>query len=784
MEGTESYTANTAVSAPVANYSGYNYGPGGRLQSVAINDGHPRTIAFGTNIEGQILSRAENDNVGGTVDQYERHFYFDGMALGDVSNNGTSDTDYAASIAAHIAVPGSGNLRGGATVAMPYADFDQSYDPVNGITYAGAPSHYTAQDGDTLAGIAAMVWGDASLWYLIADANGLSSPSDSLTAGTDLILPNKVVNLHNNASTFKVYDPNEAIGDTAPTVPKQPKHDGNNCGVFGQILKAVVAIVVTVVTGGNAVLGDLAAQVFGLATGIQKSFNWNELAESGITAGVANGLQEVGMVVQTTSEIFNAVANAVITNVVSQGIEVATGLQKSFDWAGVAASGIGGGVGYAVGDWAGSQDFFDGNATLNQVATTVFASTARDIVSAAARTLIDGSDFGDNIIAVLPDVLASAVGAGIQSPGGEAASDDFGAQQTGKTGDVSNRSGPTMGSSSSLPSTGYSSYGGLAGFVDSILNGTGGQTDTAQVGKDDDLAGFKGFRAAPTTPVEVGYLPPVAGTQLSMDDVHNIGTTALALFRQQYEGNGGGSFQQVNLLGDGSGFLGLPSAKDLQSEIQGTLSDLANQASQATGDAAKALRADYNAAVRLAATVSISATIADPSTSADARMVLQSFLTGDGPRDFHFGPNSTGVAELFNYNSSDYYYAQEDGAVDFMLNTKYHETTLRDGDQITGYANGSYNALYGAWGLTDGTQMGDITGTFTSGLAAKVANDTIYFGAKNDMDLVSFAAGNLFKVQNDLINVPASGPLSTVHMTFEWTRPVPPMLNYNNYAHH
>ncbi|MEI9997635.1 MAG: LysM peptidoglycan-binding domain-containing protein [Rhizomicrobium sp.] len=418
VEGTESYTANTAVSAPVANYSGYNYGLGGRLASVVIDDGHPRTITFGTNIEGQILSRAENDNVGGTVDQYERHFYFDGMALGDVSNNGTSDTDYAASIAAHIAVPGSGNLRGGATVAMPYADFDQSYDPVNGITYAGAPSHYTAQDGDTLAGIAAMVWGDASLWYLIADANGLSSPSDSLTAGTDLILPNKVVNLHNNASTFKVYDPNEAIGDTAPTVPKQPKHDGNNCGVFGQILKAVVAIVVTVVTGGNAVLGDLAAQVFSLATGIQKSFNWNELAESGITAGVANGLQEVGMVVQTTSEIFNAVANAVITNVVSQGIEVATGLQKSFDWAGVAASGIGGGVGYAVGDWAGSQDFFDGNATLNQVATTVFASTARDIVSAAARTLINGSDFGDNIIAVLPDVLASAVGAGIQSPGG------------------------------------------------------------------------------------------------------------------------------------------------------------------------------------------------------------------------------------------------------------------------------------------------------------------------------------------------------------------------------
>ncbi len=295
--------------------------------------------------------------------------------------------------------------------------------------------------------------------------------------------------------------------------------------------------------------------------------------------------------------------------------------------------------------------------------------------------------------------------------------------------------------------------------------------------------------AAPLgAPVEVGYLPPVAGTQLSMDDVRNIGTTALSLFRQQYESNGGGSFQQVNLLGDGSGFLGLPSAKDLQNEIQNTLSDLANQASQATGDAAKALRAEYNAAVRLAATVSISQTIADPSTSADARMVLQSFLTGDGPRNFYFEPNSTGVAELFNYRSSDYYYAQEDGAIGFMLN-KYPNQggTLRDGNEITyprGYTNGSYNALYGAWGLTDGTQMGDITGTFSKGLAAHVADDMIYFHAENDMDLVSFAAGNLFKVQNDLINIPTSGPLSTVHMTFEWGRPVPDLLRYDNFAHH
>ena len=37
----------------------------------------------------------------------------------------------------------------------------------------GPGAVYTARAGDTLASIAQAVYGDASLWYLIADANGL-----------------------------------------------------------------------------------------------------------------------------------------------------------------------------------------------------------------------------------------------------------------------------------------------------------------------------------------------------------------------------------------------------------------------------------------------------------------------------------------------------------------------------------------------------------------------------------------------------------------------------------
>jgi hypothetical protein len=75
--------------------------------------------------------------------------------------------------------------------------------------------------GDTLRGIALAVFGDAQLWYLIADANGLKTDAD-LTTGRNLSIPNKVTNLRNAADTFKPYAPGAIIGDTTPTLPDPP----------------------------------------------------------------------------------------------------------------------------------------------------------------------------------------------------------------------------------------------------------------------------------------------------------------------------------------------------------------------------------------------------------------------------------------------------------------------------------------------------------------------------------------------------------------------------------
>jgi LysM repeat protein len=84
----------------------------------------------------------------------------------------------------------------------------------------GTDGRYTVREGDTLQGIAQQQWGDSSLWYMIAEANGLSG-AQSVAAGTSLIIPDKVVNIHDNARTFEVYDPNRALGDLSPTAARK-----------------------------------------------------------------------------------------------------------------------------------------------------------------------------------------------------------------------------------------------------------------------------------------------------------------------------------------------------------------------------------------------------------------------------------------------------------------------------------------------------------------------------------------------------------------------------------
>jgi LysM repeat protein len=177
------------------------------------------------------------------------------------NNNETQNYDYVSLISTKTipSASGTGKFYHGSSYGVAGAETGTSgYDPINAITAGtgeASRSTYTVQSGDTLQGIAANLWGDSSLWYMIADANGISGDT-SLVAGRSLAIPLKGPSNFNNASMFRPYDSSEAVGDLSPTMAKPPKK--GKCGMFGQVLLAVMKIAV----------GDVFGQLIGMATAI------------------------------------------------------------------------------------------------------------------------------------------------------------------------------------------------------------------------------------------------------------------------------------------------------------------------------------------------------------------------------------------------------------------------------------------------------------------------------------------------------------------------------------
>ncbi|AHE55635.1 DUF6531 domain-containing protein [Sphingomonas sanxanigenens] len=424
----------------------FNYSTAGSIRSASIIDGRSRTVSFITDINGAIINRDENDAATNNGDPRDVRYFFGGKQMGHISNNGIDNVDYAASVTDHLATPGYGAFRNGASSGSAYSSFADNYEAINGYNSNDAATTYVVNTGDTLASIAQATWGDASLWYVIADANGLFG-SETLVAGQTLKIPDKVVNAKNNASTFKVYDPNEAIGDNSPSdpvAPKQPKKKG--CGTFGAILLVAVSVAVAAIAGpaiiggvqtflaGGAVAGSAAAsaaaigggiiggaltgaaasivsQGVGIAAGIQDSFNWKNVGLAAVAGAVGGGIQGWGNAVAeglktggaiTTfgkvgaflgrSGFTSGLARGVITSAISQGVSVATGLQNGFDWGGIVASGLGGGVNAIVGG------------------TSYISGAVGGVAGAAATSLILGRSFGDTIISSLPSIVGNTIG--------------------------------------------------------------------------------------------------------------------------------------------------------------------------------------------------------------------------------------------------------------------------------------------------------------------------------------------------------------------------------------
>ncbi|POZ60785.1 LysM peptidoglycan-binding domain-containing protein, partial [Chromobacterium alticapitis] len=350
-----------------------SYDVNGHLKEAVDERGH-RSLRYVNDAQGVVIRREEVDHA--SLFKKQDYYYVDGRQVGAVGNDGPSRVDFAQALAQGKLGNNKDQYRFGKAVSS--ADFDQNYEPIGPNYPAQAPGSVTVRAGDTLQSLAASLWGDRSLWYLLADANGLKDDA-KLDAGQVLQVPNKVTNFHNNSGTYRVYSPGEAVGDVTPTLPDPPPPppppDGDDgCGGIGMVFVAVVAVVATVFTAGaalavmgpalaattggmmlagavGAAVGSIASQGMAMAMGMQSKFSWSQVGMAAIGGAVTGGMSTgaFGSALQNSNVAVQAMASSVIT----QGVAMATGLQKSFNWTSVAASGVAAWAGSASGLQAG-----------------------------------------------------------------------------------------------------------------------------------------------------------------------------------------------------------------------------------------------------------------------------------------------------------------------------------------------------------------------------------------------------------------------------------------------
>jgi hypothetical protein len=324
------------------------------------------------------------------------------------------------------------------------ADFNFGYQPINGNYPSASPGTYRVKAGDTLASIARGAYGDSRLWYRIAEANGLSGDRD-LRVGQTLSVPTGVGTVHNDADSFKPYDPGKIGGDTTPNLPAPESSGGRGgCGGLGMLLVVLVAVAVTVFTAGvaapaagaslssimtagagaltsgsvgivggaaAAAAGSVASQLVGVAVGVQERFSWRQVALAGISGGVGAGVSQAAQATQgawlASTQIEATVARAAIGNALTQGVAVATGLQSRFEWRGVAAAAVGSAVGQGVSSnvGAGLTKLLD--ESMGALATRTLSGFA----AGAAATAMRGGRVVVNQVAT--DAFGNALGSSI-----------------------------------------------------------------------------------------------------------------------------------------------------------------------------------------------------------------------------------------------------------------------------------------------------------------------------------------------------------------------------------
>jgi YD repeat-containing protein len=287
------YAEVIALTNPGSNTTRRTYNVNGELVSFRDDLDRNKDRYFANNQAGQALSVVYG-NLGDVqsvaVNNYFRSALSQSQLIGGGAT-GASLNRFGFS-AGHLV----GNIftHGGGT----FTNFDVNLriDDQPGQT----PTIVVVLSGDTLRSIATRVLGDGSLWYLIAEENGLQSgPDDALQANSTLRVPNRVVSLSNDATTFKPFNALDAIGYTTPAYNLQPVPQPRSlkCKTFAKVLGKVVGLIVgaiiTIVSYGTATVGAAAADA-GISNAVEQTvlaigngyYDWG-----GVWSGLREGLK-------------------------------------------------------------------------------------------------------------------------------------------------------------------------------------------------------------------------------------------------------------------------------------------------------------------------------------------------------------------------------------------------------------------------------------------------------------------------------------------------------------
>jgi YD repeat-containing protein len=355
-------TSNTATrqGGDVAVNKQTIYDANGNTISIRIpryQNGDPtqKTIDVSSDYSGRVFAKSSDGKT-------QRYFYVNGASVGSNSSSdvGTMlDTTLPALTAFAGGDAASNSWFGTAISNRYYTAVSETYPPQS-------PATYTIQAGDTLRGIASAMFGDANLWYTIADANAIDDDAQlAAMVGQTIYVPPRVANIHNAASTFHPFRASDALGSLTLHLPDPPpKPESSGCGIVGMVIVAVVAIVATVVTAGAAAVAMGAA---GAASA--------GLFAAGATA-LEGGFEGIGLAA--------AVVGGAVGSAVGQGVGIALGVQDRFSWSGVAAAAVGGGLSWGSG---AAVSAFSG--AVQDVAPTLASATAQGI---ARNALTQGAD--------------------------------------------------------------------------------------------------------------------------------------------------------------------------------------------------------------------------------------------------------------------------------------------------------------------------------------------------------------------------------------------------------